>query len=526
MKTSLCLILILSSLILQAQHGYPDTTFGNGGLVTIFPASPFVQASCVRQSDGKILLSRGIADTIQNPPTGYGFEAFRLNKNGTIDSTYGINGNAQIWKSNLGDVKESALDTSSGALYLGLAITGPSPFGSDFLIAKLDSNGVIDSSFAQDGMFRLDIGNREIPHSIKVQSDGKIVVAGNSILNNNDKRIVAFRIKKNGELDSGFANQGIFELQPFSSCPIRDITISPSGEIFLAGGCKTIVNPWTNSLTVIKMTPNGGLDTAFGFSGFTFLMLPQGESTGGSCITQNSAGHILVGGGRENFNWVPIIAAFDPNSGNLIQTFGDSGIANINPDSLTYFNDFRAIGIQPDGKLIALSSEYVNGKVALAIVRFDSTGSVDSLSFGEKGIVIENFGTNFSFSPEDLFILDNDSFLITGSFSGSSLFEYGSFLSKFTKGQITGLSNARQSLSHKAFPNPTEGAFRIIGNWSKGSPFELEIYRADGMKVYSQSGRSGKGEVKVQDISAVSPGIVFYRLNIDGRSIQGKLVKQ
>ncbi len=161
--------------------GSSDLTFGGDGVVRYdFGEGGDVAATfdggavdepyrLLIQPDGKILIAgyTGISATVLHP------EAFlvRLTTAGFADSSFGTNGLATF--DGLADARGLALDAQGGIVIVGSA-------GDDFGIARLTGGGAPVGTFGTDGLLTVDFfGAFDRPEDVVVQSDGKIVVAGN-----------------------------------------------------------------------------------------------------------------------------------------------------------------------------------------------------------------------------------------------------------------------------------------------------------------------------------------------------------
>jgi uncharacterized delta-60 repeat protein len=164
--------------------GTPDSTFsGDGILITDISRDARAHAVAVQQ-DGKIVLG-GVLGSEQFSDLGL-FSALalaRYNPSGSQDSSFGSGG--QIDSSG---ARALAIQATGGILAAGWTWFGESE---DFLLARWDANGTLDSAFggprapdrppyppgavADFGRFNVDRAR-----SLAVQSDGKIVAAGRS----------------------------------------------------------------------------------------------------------------------------------------------------------------------------------------------------------------------------------------------------------------------------------------------------------------------------------------------------------
>ena len=166
------------------SDGSPDTSFdGDGKLTTKLGMQASQATSLALQSDGKIVVAGST-----NLQSGALFALARYNSDGSLDSSFDGNGKVTT---QFGNVDEFAPYT--GAAYstaTGIALQSDGAIvvagytlknsGSDFAIARYNSDGSLDTSFNDDG--KLTTGFRETgddqANAIAIQTDGRIVVAG------------------------------------------------------------------------------------------------------------------------------------------------------------------------------------------------------------------------------------------------------------------------------------------------------------------------------------------------------------
>jgi len=79
-----------------------------------------------------------------------------------------------------------------------------------FALARYNSNGALDSSFGNSGIVSSSFStNNAIARTMKIQSDGKIVVAGHIYTLNNDfDEFAIARYNTDGSPDATFGNTG------------------------------------------------------------------------------------------------------------------------------------------------------------------------------------------------------------------------------------------------------------------------------------------------------------------------------
>ncbi len=105
------------------------------------------------------------------------FAIARLLSNGTVDSTFGANGIATANISNSGEESRSLILQPDGKIVLG----GEAVYsgrGYDFALARYQSNGALDMTFGNAGQVTMGIFAHEVLHGMTLQPDGKLVAVG------------------------------------------------------------------------------------------------------------------------------------------------------------------------------------------------------------------------------------------------------------------------------------------------------------------------------------------------------------
>src|SRR5499427_1766365 len=165
------------------SNGTLDASFGTGGRVTTDFGGPYDQAESVAvQPDGRIVVA-GAAARLTN--TGFDFALARYNSNGTLDTNFGAGG--KVFTDFAGDndtpSEPSALALQSDGKIIVVGQTLVGGFN-NFALARYNGNGTLDTSFGTSGKVITDFaGANDVPFSIAVQPDGNIVVAGGATVN-------------------------------------------------------------------------------------------------------------------------------------------------------------------------------------------------------------------------------------------------------------------------------------------------------------------------------------------------------
>jgi len=165
-------------------NGSVDPSFGIFGSV----GSIGTAAAVAVQSDGKIVVAGTFSDQLSVAPDG-DFALVRYNSDGTVDQGFGTRGGALadfFTGTSSAAAFAIAIQANSDIVVAGKAIQGSNP--SQFALARFTSLGSLDSSFGTGGVVTTSFGQTDSVASIVLQTDGKIVAAGNSrnATNSND----------------------------------------------------------------------------------------------------------------------------------------------------------------------------------------------------------------------------------------------------------------------------------------------------------------------------------------------------
>ena len=183
------------SLVRYNADGSLDTSTAVG------PASSIAQ-SVTLQPDGRILAAGHASDG-----SGSDFALVRYNPDGSLDTSFDGDGVVLTPIGSLGDIGNSVALQSDGRIVVaGYLAVGPDQ---DFALARYNPDGSLDTSFGGDGTVTTAVGpGFEFGHSVVVQPDGRIVVAGNSSNGTNDD-LTVLRYNADGSLDPSFSGDGM-----------------------------------------------------------------------------------------------------------------------------------------------------------------------------------------------------------------------------------------------------------------------------------------------------------------------------
>lgn len=486
MKHNLILIstaLALSALLARplvsfAQAGSLDLSFGDDGIVTTsFDAEMHIGETVAIQDDGKILVAGHIMYSNYNSDIALS----RYNTNGNLDNTFGNDGKVT-----------TSIDSISGGYSLAIQSDGKillSGFGSDdtksyFALLRYHINGSLDSTFDNDGKVTTLFGVHSAGHSLAIQSDGKIVVAGTS-----DGSMALARYNLNGSLDSTFNNDGkVMTTIAGGDLSGNGLAIQPDGKILVAGKAD-----FSSQVTfaLVRYYINGSLDTTFGFGGKVTTYIGDLWDEAYSVAIQSDGKIVVAGYSSSNF----AVVRYDIN-GNLDESFDTDGIVS------TPIGDCcgqgHSLAIQPDGKIVVAGHSKNGFYENFTLVRYTTNGSLDT-TFDSDGIVYTPIGPDRSYG-NSMALQSDGKIVVAGYAANGSNIDFA--LARYNN-TISMVNNTNiQTAEIKIFPNP----------FSELATFQTDILLKEAsLIIYNLYGE------KVKQINNLNGQTVyFHRDNLPG----------
>jgi uncharacterized delta-60 repeat protein len=361
-----------------------DTTFDGDGKVTtdlVFGENLNDRASSVAiQSDGKIVVAgyssgSGIHD----------FALVRYNSDGSLDTTFDGDGKVTT-DFGAGDSAYSVAIQSDGKIVVaGFSFNGRN---GDFALARYNSNGSLDTTFDGDGKVTMDFGGEDYASSVAIQSDGKIVVAGSSQKTLNSPYDFALaRYTSNGILDTTFGSNGKVTTDFGSYDTASSVAIQSDGKIVVAG--ESLRSPQYD-FALARYDSDGSLDTTFDSDGKVTTDF-GGDYDGAFSVAIQIDGKIVVAGGSDNSSSRNdfALARYESN-GNLDTTFDGDG--KVTTDFGGNDEGAKSVAIQSDGKIVVAGHSGNIGSTDFQLARYNSNGSLDT-TFDGDGKVTTTVGS-------------------------------------------------------------------------------------------------------------------------------------
>jgi uncharacterized delta-60 repeat protein len=435
-------------LIRWSSNGTLDTSFGINGFVNYTQSGPFINGGhypyrMVIQSDDKII----IMGLQQNNTYPNAYWVARLLPDGSLDTSFNGTGYKDLSFGTPQDRGTCVALQTDGKILLG----GTSGNTADyFTVARLNSNGSLDTGFGINGNAQIPFnGNESFVQSMAVQTDGKILLGGYSVNIPHGKDFALVRLNSNGSTDTGFGSSGkVVTTISNNSDRITDLVIEPDGKIIAGGFSSSESNPW---MCMVRYLANGTIDTAFGVNG---IVVNNDDNSKSCSIARQVDGRIVMGGCYDG----------------------------------TYF----------------------------LLIRYNNNGTKDS-SFGTNGVV-NAFPTTYGYATKILIQSDNK-IVATGVTTGSSFSQACAAVIRLDPGTLGVEEFANNKIT--IYPNPSSGIVHFETNNLIDEKFSVLLYNTLGQKVYEKKDLVEDGNI---NLSSLAKGIYFVTFSNDTKTITKTLL--
>ena len=384
--------------------GNLDPTFGHSGFVLV-PHTVYSVNDVRTSFNGSIVVAvdfAGMANAVG------GFGIVRLLANGLPDDKFGKAGIAVAqFSSGVNAALSTATQPDGKIVAVGFAL--PLPRGSEMMaIARFNPNGTLDASFGSGGTIMSIVPGSTASAAgvVTVLPSAKLLIGGSAKFSSGIVNGVLVRLNPNGSLDTSFGSRGI--VNTGLAVGINGLGLQSDGRIVALGGTQAVrllpngsfdTNPILETIVtethngVSSLTPNERIiDAESGFDGRpgsdidaqTRRRLPDGsidpsfqsplfdfittnpdifQNVAHAIVTQQDGSVVIGGGGHTSSNATEFALARFLRTGTFDSTFGRGGIA---VSGLDGNDEIFALGIQPNGDIIAAGQSFATGGLVVA----------------------------------------------------------------------------------------------------------------------------------------------------------------
>ncbi len=376
----------------------------------------------------------------------------RLNTSGVVDSTFGSGGTAVISVVVGGvtydpSVTDAAVQSSGKIDIFGTASTpsGVTPFVRDLMVAQLNSNGTVDTTFGNGGVALIPYATglsltSPASHGLAIGPDGKIDIAAEAFLTTStggNEVFAVTRLNANGSIDTTFNSAGPISgtatvsfppsgffpsATSINATPVA-IVVQSNDSVVVAGSIQAATSgPSTTSVpvsynAVVRLTSGGALDTTFNGTGLLVYNFNLGGQPSGdtpSDMVLSGSQIVIVGTSSQPFSvpasgttgFVPSVSALNVarinSNGSLDTTFNGSGkfLLSLSQNGTTFNTNATSVVASTSGALLIGGSaneqngrtqgsyySYGGGPSGGLLLSLTPTGALDS-TFGNNGAAI------------------------------------------------------------------------------------------------------------------------------------------
>lgn len=322
-----------------ALDGQLDPSFGVEGVTRVdfggesgegFLARNIDAAFALAVTTDGILLAGGARGYVGGE--GGNLAIAKLTSEGAVDTTFGTNGTVVTSTGDLTSRWHRIVVDGDGRIYAIGTVLNSGGTRPDLVVARYSNGGVIDPSYALPGGGGAGVvwnGGGEDWGIVGELVDGRIVAGGGA----------SFRLTRfdsTGALDPSFGTAGVFS-DPDGS--FFAATVLPDGSSILAGIAPGDESA-RNELKIVKLSPSGTLDGSFGSGGvatiaydLTLLEFEDGQTLDGGFlairgIERAEDGDLLLYVSLLGFlNVYPAVARIDLDEAAAVTSFGAGGLA-------------------------------------------------------------------------------------------------------------------------------------------------------------------------------------------------------
>jgi uncharacterized delta-60 repeat protein len=352
----LCLAGMLGAGPALAAAGTLDPSFGQGEIVTLSLPSSIANDAVLQPEDGKIVIAT-IGSIVCLLP------------NASLDQQFGSGGVAQSPVGGPLALQPDGKIVDAGAI------------NSEFAVVRFNSDGTVDGNFGSGGTITTNLAGLTVTGVSAVvvyPGTGQILLGGSaSACTKCASDTVLIRYNPDGSLDPGFGNGGTVVVKAIAAFAAPTaVALLSNGDILTVGG-----------EGVVEFGPTGSLHSSVRstVSGASIVATSQG----GSDVFQTNGdfifGSVAVGEGGSKDRDVQMIR-FLP-QGAVDSTF-NSPVFDFEAEPNS--GGVRALAIQPGGRIVAGAEAGHFGAGGFGVARFNTGGSFDT-SFGRAGMVMTPF---------------------------------------------------------------------------------------------------------------------------------------
>lgn len=337
------------------------------------------------------------------------FEITAQNTPGDLDLSF--NGTGKVIQDNgFMDLCQDVKITANGRI-VTVGTTYDAAYAADLQVSCFLADGTPDPGFGTNGIFRYHLGYETGGYACHLFGDGTMLAAGISMDNLGGFEMILLKLNGNGVPDSSFGVAGVARYDYGAGEDMAfGLAVQDDGRIILAGTIRN--DQYRLAPALVRFNSNGSLDSTFGVNGLAVVPVTE-EDNDFSAVQLQPDGKIVAAGHISNgLSWFSLLVARFDTNGVADPTFGTGGIVNMNLNNVD--DEFFDLRIMAGGDIIAtgFTTTQTDLNYHLLVARFGPAGTLVQ-AFGNNGLVISGETSyNVGYAME---VLPDGKIVITGS---------------------------------------------------------------------------------------------------------------
>ena len=467
-----------------------------------------------------LALSPG-GEFVVSSASGDTIQAIRYTSNGSHDINFGLNTTGyvkHVFPGFSGTVTTSFVQTDQKILIAGqYAITGANKKA---YLLRLKEDGQIDSSFGTNGWFFFNFFPHfgEVVRQLALQSNGNIVVLDIENYTGVTDTFVITRLKSNGTYDSSFALNGAYKVPFYNllATSATSFTLDRNNNFTCAAYSNYNAGDY---FYLFRLTANGVPDTTYGKGGSIFIdstNIINGKANLG--LNFQNDGKLITVQSKQTGDLLWAVCRYNTD-GSADQGFGTNGLVEVRPnlDPVPYC--VQNIVSTASGQIITAGIVSIAGANRLIVNKFNSDGSTDMTFGNNQGSELLN-----AFAMDDitynLLIEPDNKILINGLVNELQYHRYE--VVRLTGAGSTSVEQLSNDIDISVYPNPTTA--QVSFELSEPAAGKMTLRDMNGNTVMAKE--TGRALIQTFDISRLAAGVYVLTWLNNENTISKMIIKQ
>jgi uncharacterized delta-60 repeat protein len=415
---------------MNAQTNNPgelDPSFGNNGMFELTLAPPYqetiILGALIDSATQNIYFAGQARNGISDRPYILG----RLSTDGNLDNTFATQGIAMGKFSHTAESRGNAIAllAEDKILLIGATIGSPA-------LARFHRNGSIDTSYGVNGHLILIDPWPSTPlaveesaseaesaqsHTVALQ-DGRILISFTYHQSGNPTHSFLFMLDIYGELDRSFNQTGSVLVKhpdhPPENIRLHGCLIDDDGSVV---ACASLKFADSQASMFVRYTTVGNIESSYGENGYLVVDTHAEYALVDALAKQGNRRILAIGYSRSGFNYSGLMISHEWNgSANIQFNRGQPLLTRLNDSDTQWISASK----QPNGSLVVTGNSTASGKPTIALARLQSNGAFDPTFNNGQGWVVTSIGLNHT-SAKNVALQDDGKILVCGFYRETNL---------------------------------------------------------------------------------------------------------